>query len=69
MKKGQVSFPVRLQSEKMPVPFFLFQEFVRLQIGNQWYVVSDPLPWNVKQKLILSGGQWIDNNSSVGQGN
>lgn len=28
-----------------------FQEFVRLQIGNNWYVVSNPLYWRVEFRL------------------
>lgn len=29
-----------------------FQEFARLQIGNSWFVISDPLRWRVEFRFI-----------------
>ncbi len=44
-----------------------FRDFVRLQIGSRWYVVSDFLPWKVHAKMIkkIENGTavWRDNGS------
>ena len=48
---------------------FLAQEFVRLQIGGEWYLVSDPVLWKVVEKLIFSNGHWQDNGSILSLGN
>jgi hypothetical protein len=47
----------------------LFQEFARLQIGSNWYVISDPLPWKMIMKIKFQQGQWNDNGSTTGLGN
>jgi len=47
----------------------LFQEFARLQIGSQWYLISDPLQWKIIQKVKFGSGEWQDNGSTLGAGN
>lgn len=44
---------------------FLAQDFVRLQIGTAWYVVSDPVKWKVVETLIYSNQSWQDNPDST----
>ncbi|MCE0499138.1 MAG: hypothetical protein LV481_14450 [Methylacidiphilales bacterium] len=48
---------------------FLMQEFVRVQIGSSWYVISDPLLWKEVENLTFHSGQWQDNGSLLGAGN
>jgi|GEM_PF-5321514 len=45
-----------------------FQEFTRLEIGNTWFVVSDPIPWKASLKIQFQNGQWIDNGSDASLG-
>ncbi len=48
------------------------EEFVRLEIGSGWYVISDPYKWKFVESLTFQGGQWIDNSadpSETGLGN
>jgi hypothetical protein len=40
-----------------------FKEFARVQIGNSWYVCSDPLSSKLTLKAKHENGKWIDNNS------
>ena len=51
---------------------YLMEEFVRLEIGSGWYVISDPYKWKFVESLTFQGGQWIDNSadpSETGLGN
>ena len=42
-----------------------FREFVRLQIGERWYEVSDPVEWNLTLKLKLQNNVWADQGSTI----
>ncbi len=47
----------------------LFKEFARLQIGTDWYVISDPFFWNFIMKLRFENGAWVNDGSNTGLGN
>jgi len=40
-----------------------FREFVRLEIENDWYLISDYQLWRVHMRWIRNAGSWSDNNS------
>lgn len=43
-----------------------FQEFVRVQIGQNWYVISDPLSWKIHEGITFLDGEWLDDDSYLG---
>jgi hypothetical protein len=50
-----------------------FQDFVRLQIGSNWFVISEPLSWRVEFKMkkisVTEIGWNIDGNGVNGMEN
>lgn len=42
---------------------FDFREFLRLQIGKQWYRVSDRVDWWMELKVKIENGEWSNDNS------
>lgn len=47
----------------------LFGEFLRLEIADKWYRVSDFLQWKMIMSVKFQGGAWVNDGSSSGPGN
>ena len=43
-----------------------FAAFLRLQVGKQWYRVSDHVNWHFKLDAVYHNGQWTNHGSDFG---